>query len=150
MINLRVVVYKSSHARRLILRLGCVRSFSTSTASQPSSRRERRAKRLKKGGNHPDVLHYKNVDIDKIDILKDNLLKSGIYMFTNLTNGKRYIGSSGNLSRRFSEYLNTNYLIRANTMVICHALLKHGYSNFALDILEFCKESDLLTLEKYY
>ena len=71
-------------------------------------------------------------------------------MFTNLTNGKRYIGSTADISRRLSEYLNTNYLIRANTMVICNALLKHGYSNFSLDILEFCEVSDLLAKEKYY
>jgi hypothetical protein len=76
-------------------------------------------------------------------------------MFTNLTNGKRYIGSTRNLSRRFSEYLNTNYLIKANYMVICSALLKYGYSKFStppgcpqplgvrgLDILEFCEVSD--------
>lgn len=119
MINLIAVVYTSSCARRAILPLG-VRSFSTTT------------KRLKKGDNHPGVLHYKNVDTEKVDILKDNLLKPGVYMFTNLTNGKRYIGSSGNLSRRFSEYLNIHYLIRANTMVICNALLKHGYSKFSL------------------
>ena len=138
MINLRAVVYISSHVRRVNFPFG-VRSFSTTT------------KWLKKGGgNHPGVLHYKNVAIEKLDILKDNLLKSGVYMFTTLTNGKRYIGSTGNLSRRLSEYLNTNYLIRANTMVICNALLKHGYSNFSLDILEFCEVSDLLAKEKYY
>jgi hypothetical protein len=27
-------------------------------------------------------------------------------MFKNLINGKRYVGSSSNLSRRFTEYLN--------------------------------------------
>jgi len=135
MINLRAVIYRSNV--RVIRWPSGIRSFSTTS------------KRLKKG-NHPGVLHYNNVDVEKLDILKDNLLKSGVYMFTNLTNGKRYIGSTRNLSRRFSEYLNTNYLIKANYMVICSALLKYGYSKFSLDILEFCEVSDLLAKEKYY
>jgi len=35
-------------------------------------------------------------------------------------------------------------------MVICRALLKHGYSNFDLDILEYCDSKDLLKREQYY
>jgi group I intron endonuclease len=159
MINLKAVVYRSKkntiflgfsltagspwHSHIIGVRQPDqgIRCFSTS------------AKLLNKG-NHPtpgvSVIHYNNVDVKKLDILKDNINKSGIYMFTNLINGKRYIGSTGNLSRRFSEYLNTNYLIRANYMAICNALLKHGYSNFSLDILDFCEVSDLLIKEKYY
>jgi group I intron endonuclease len=98
---------------------------------------------------HRSAAKYENVDIEKLNILKENIKKSGIYMLTNLINGKRYIGSSENLSRRFSEYLNTNYLIRANYMNICSALLLHGYSNFSLEILEFYKVSDLLIREKH-
>lgn len=99
---------------------------------------------------HRPATKYKNVDLEKLNILKENIKKSGIYMFTNLIDGKRYIGSSENLSRRFSEYLNTNYLIRDKYMYICNALLLHGYSNFSLEIIEFCKVSDLLIREKHY
>lgn len=35
-------------------------------------------------------------------------------------------------------------------MIICAALLKHGYSNFSLEILEFCKKEDTITRENYY
>jgi group I intron endonuclease len=35
-------------------------------------------------------------------------------------------------------------------MAICCALLKHGYSNFSITILEYCEVSELLTREKYY
>ena len=35
-------------------------------------------------------------------------------------------------------------------MNICKALLKHGYSNFKLEILEYCEVSELLIREKYY
>lgn len=35
-------------------------------------------------------------------------------------------------------------------MPICRALLKHGYSSFSLEILEYCKVKDLLKREDYY
>jgi group I intron endonuclease len=86
----------------------------------------------------------------KAQILSENKNKSGIYMFSNLINGKRYIGSSDNLNRRFSEYFNTNYLLRNKCMAICRALLKHGYPNFSLTILEYCEPDKCLTREKHY
>jgi group I intron endonuclease len=35
-------------------------------------------------------------------------------------------------------------------MYICRALVKHGYQNFSLTILEYCEVSDLLIREKHY
>jgi hypothetical protein len=96
------------------------------------------------------LLPIYNAYTDKQKILKENKYKSGIYMFKNLINGKRYVGSSSNLSIRFREYLNINYLIRNNYMYIYRALLKHDYSNFKLEILEYCEISELLIREKYY
>ena len=47
--------------------------------------------------------------------------------WTNKINGKRYIGSSVDLYRRFMLYYNLKYLIRASQFsFICKALLKHG------------------------
>ena len=77
---------------------------------------------------------YYNAEADKSTIIKENKNKSGIYMFTNKTNKKRYIGSSANLKRRFSEYFNENYLLRNQSMAICCAMLKHGHENFSLKI----------------
>jgi hypothetical protein len=93
---------------------------------------------------------YNNVDIAKLQILQDNADKSGIYLFTNLINGKRYIGSSQNLRNRFLNYLNTKYLLRNTCMNICKAFLKYGYSNFSLTILEYCEPSKCLEREGYY
>jgi group I intron endonuclease len=93
---------------------------------------------------------YSNTEADKATILKENKNKSGIYMFKNLINAKRYIGSSVNLSIRFLQYFNTNYLQRNTCMIICRALLKHDYSNFSLTILEYCEPSKCLEREKYY
>jgi group I intron endonuclease len=35
-------------------------------------------------------------------------------------------------------------------MVIYKALLKYGYSNFSLEILEYCKKSEVIRREQYY
>ncbi|KAG0632581.1 GIY-YIG nuclease superfamily, partial [Tuber brumale] len=93
---------------------------------------------------------YNNVDIEKLQILQDNVKKSGIYLFKNLINGKRYVGSSDNLSRRFRRYFNVNYLEKKTCMLICLALLKYGYSNFSVEILEYCEPSHNIEREKYY
>jgi group I intron endonuclease len=65
-------------------------------------------------------------------------------------NGKKYIGSSTNLRRRLLEYYNINRLLIGNSMPINTALLKYGYNNFSLTILEFCNVNILLEKEKYY
>jgi len=93
---------------------------------------------------------YPNSDTCKSQILSDNKNKSGIYMWENKINGKRYIGSSENLKRRFTEYFNINYLLKNNSMYICNSLIKYDYSNFSLTILEYCEVSELLIREKYY
>jgi group I intron endonuclease len=35
-------------------------------------------------------------------------------------------------------------------MYICRALFKHGYSNFSLEILEYCEPEKCLEREDYY
>lgn len=95
-------------------------------------------------------LHYASADIDKLNILKEVNGKSGVYMWTNLSNSKRYIGSSVNLKRRILEYYNVNRLLKMPSMVINNALLKYGYLNFSFSIIEFCEIKDLKNKEKYY
>jgi excinuclease UvrABC nuclease subunit len=53
---------------------------------------------------------YPNSDTCKVKILLENQNRAGIYMWENLTNGKRYIGSSENLTKRFIDYFNINHL----------------------------------------
>jgi len=93
---------------------------------------------------------YPNSDTCKTQILSDNKNKSGIYMFKNLKNGKCYVGSSENLRARFLQYFNTNHLLKNTSMNICKALLKHGYSNFELTILEYCEPEKCLIREKHF
>ena len=63
---------------------------------------------------------------------------------------KRYIGSSQYLRKRLYEYFNVNNLIRDNSMQICHALLKYGYDNFSLTIIDYCEPEKCIEREKYY
>jgi len=93
---------------------------------------------------------FSNADTNKLEILKAGKDKSGIYMWTNNLNGKRYVGSSVHLRRRFLEYYSANILLRDSSMVICAALLKYGYSKPGLEILEFCKKENTITRENYY
>jgi hypothetical protein len=97
---------------------------------------------------------YSNSDACKEKILSDNKNKSKapirIYMWENKINGKRYIGSSENLKRRFREYFNINYLLKNKSMYICNSLIKHGYFNFSLTILEYCSPSKCLEREAFY
>ena len=67
-------------------------------------------------------------------------------MLTNIITMKSYIGSSVHLSRRFKDYFRS-YLLREghkNNSIIYRALLKYGYSNFRLDIIEFCDKNVLI------
>lgn len=96
---------------------------------------------------------YNNADTNKLLILNDNKGKSGIYRSTNLVNGYSYIGNRVNLNRRFREYFNINHLQSALTKSktkIHGSLLKYGYTQFSLEILEYCDKSDLLNRDEFY
>jgi len=98
----------------------------------------------------PPEKFYSNSDTCKVQILDENKKKSGIYMWTNNINNKRYIGSSENLRIRFIQYFNINHLLSNTSMNICKALLKYGYFNFSLTILEYCSPDKCLIREKHY
>jgi hypothetical protein len=96
-------------------------------------------------------ISYSNADTLKEAILNENKSKSGIYRFTNTINGKSYIGSSVNLRKRFNHYYSGSSLLRTKTTsAISNALLKYGYSNFTLEILEYCDPSDTIKREQHY
>jgi group I intron endonuclease len=93
---------------------------------------------------------YENILDMKKDILNENGGKSGIYMLTNKITKEIYIGQSINLSNRFKNYLNLSYIKSKDSFRISKALIKYGYSNFSLTILEYCNKSDLQAREQYY
>lgn len=71
-------------------------------------------------------------------------------MWTNKLNGKKYVGSSVLLKRRLLEYFNVNRLLNDKSMPINVALLKYGYTNFSLTILEICNKNSLMSREKHF
>ena len=83
-------------------------------------------------------------------IIKENKNKSGIYKWTNKVTNDIYIGQSIDLAKRFIRYFNLSYLKNRESLVISRALIKYGYSNFSLDILEYCDIKDLTEREQYY
>lgn len=54
------------------------------------------------------------------------------------------------LRRRLLEYYNVNRLLNEKSMPINLSLLKYGYQNFSLTILEFCGPDSLVDREKYF
>jgi group I intron endonuclease len=71
-------------------------------------------------------------------------------MWINKLKGKKYVGSSINLRRRLLEYYNINRLLNEKCMPINVALLKYGYHNFSLTILEICEVDNLMSREKHF
>nr|YP_010194545.1 hypothetical protein LK181_mgp17 [Linnemannia amoeboidea]QZZ81284.1 hypothetical protein [Linnemannia amoeboidea] len=98
------------------------------------------------------IIIYPNTDLNKDKIILENKDKAGIYQFTNLLIGDSYIGSSTNLSKRFRQYYNYNFIsspIRSKS-IIYSSILRNGYSNFSLTILEYYEIKDILNREQFY
>jgi NADH-ubiquinone oxidoreductase chain 3 len=93
---------------------------------------------------------YQNADTEKAYVLSENKHKSGIYRWVNIQNNKSYIGSAVDLRGRFTRYYSVTHLLRNDCMLICRALIKYGYSNFRLEILEYCDTKVLRERENYY
>lgn len=95
------------------------------------------------------IIVYDNADLLKLRAVSENKGKSGVYRWINKVNGKTYIGSSVNLGKRLATYYNLEY-INSSKMLISKALIKHGYSNFTLEVIEYCDRSDAILREQYY
>jgi group I intron endonuclease len=103
-------------------------------------------------GSFP-VKNYDNADTDKLKILKENKNKAGVYRWTNLVNDKSYIGKSSNLGNRFRDYYSIRFLekkIIKDKSMIYRSILKHGYSSFSLEILEYCDRDIAVSREQHY
>lgn len=92
---------------------------------------------------------YSNPDVNKTQIIEENRNKAGVYRWVNMINNKAYIGSSINLASRLLDYYQISQLLK-DDRVIDRALLKYGYSNFSLEIIEYCKAEEAVAREQYY
>lgn len=96
---------------------------------------------LNVGNSVTPMITYKNIEDQKSSILTDNKGKGGIYRWTNIINNKSYIGSANDLRTRFYVYFSDNRLV-SSKMTIYKAIIKYGYKNFRLDILEYCNSAE--------
>ena len=71
-------------------------------------------------------------------------------MLTNKLTNDIYIGQSKDISKRFKNYFNLSYIKSKDSFIISRALIKYGYSNFSVTILEYCDKFDLILREQYY
>ena len=95
--------------------------------------------------------HYKSIGADKDRILNENDNKAAIYMITNKVTKKRYIGKSENLRGRFANYFSKKFLeINKGSSLIYRNLLRFGFENFSLTILEYCPADNLQNKEQHY
>lgn len=95
---------------------------------------------------------YDNFKESRINILKQQRDKSGVYCLINKVNGHAYVGSSMNLASRMRNYLNKAFLKSKQNanMPITKALLKYDHSNFSLLILEYVELVNLTARETFY
>lgn len=76
---------------------------------------------------------------------------AGVYIWTNTTNNKCYVGSSNNLARRVGEYLNPKRLaaeLARGESIIYKAMLKYGYSAFSFQVLKIVPTNHLTSDEE--
>lgn len=74
-------------------------------------------------------------------------MESGIYMLTCKINGHRYIGQSGNITRRMWEHKHQR---NEPHLPISRAIKKYGWENFDKEVLEFCPVVELDEREIFY
>lgn len=93
-----------------------------------------------------------NSDINKKAITEDNKSKSRVYQFINLLTGESYVGSSINLSNRLRQYYTYSFISSSarGKSIVFSSILKYGYSNFSIIILEYCEMKDCISREQFY
>jgi len=95
------------------------------------------------------VYHISDHDIMSFSLKFAGL--AGVYLWTNKVNGKCYVGSTNNMRRRLSEYLNSNRLkaeLARGESLIHKAMLKYGYKSFTFTVLELVAFAEGLTPEE--
>ena len=77
---------------------------------------------------------------------------TGIYLFINKVNNKKYVGQSVDISRRYYQHsinsYNSNH--KEYNSYFYRAIRKHGFNNFSFEILEECNLEELDNREKYW
>ena len=91
-------------------------------------------------------------------------IKAGVYIFTHIASGAKYVGSSNSLSRRLDQYFSFKHFNQRNSGLLIPLINKEGFEAFNLEVLvipdniglEFNDSNNLnfhfsyLFLEQYY
>lgn len=92
----------------------------------------------------------KEIIKDKLGLPHGKKIIPGIYIFTHLTTGKKYVGSSNQLALRLDGYINLTY---KESGLLIPLLKKENLSNFSLEVFPFIynyKKGWEIILEQYY
>lgn len=74
-----------------------------------------------------------------------------IYLITNFTNGKRYVGQTINpIHYRWKEHIEDSYNGNKSNSLLHRAIVRDGESNFGIEIIEECDNDLLNDREKMY
>jgi len=99
------------------------------------------------------MIKYESILLNKSNILEDNKGKIGVYRWINTATNESYVGSSTNIAKRLKKYYCNSYLrskILKHNSRIYKSILEYNYSNFNLEILEYCNKESLISREQYY
>ena len=69
----------------------------------------------------------------------------GVYLIQHTESGKKYIGQSRNIKKRWYQHINDN-----TPSKISRAIKKHGKDSFEFSIIELCAPNQLDEIERYY
>lgn len=75
---------------------------------------------------------------------------SGIYSITNSNNGKRYVGSSENINRRFMSHKMLLSKGKHHSIHLQRAWDKNGKQAFVFSIIELCDQIELIAKEQQH
>jgi hypothetical protein len=81
--------------------------------------------------------------------------KAGVYIFTHIPTGDKYVGSSNSLSRRLDQYFTPHHhLNQEDSGLLLPLIKKEGFDKFSLEILvmppKLAYNDYFLFLEQYY
>lgn len=77
-------------------------------------------------------------------------MNSGIYKIINSINGKIYIGSSSNLSRRFTQHKSALFKGKHSNKYLQRSWIKHGPQAFFFVVIAVVPVSELIKIENQY
>lgn len=74
----------------------------------------------------------------------------GVYEIVNTANGKRYIGSSSNISKRWNEHIRSLNDDKHHSRYLQRSWLKYGQNCFEFSMIECCDKLHLIQREQFY